>query len=275
MPDDVLAIDRRAICEKIVLKGEQPSWSLTPPGLAGYARPELEHADVGADLAQYEVALEHDRAEARALLAAAGFGPAHRFPALEVHFNTSETHRDIAEVIAADWSRALGLDVKLLNQEWKSYIDSQQNLHYDVSRSSWIGDYADANTFLEAFVGGGENNRTGWSNARYDALLARASTEREPAHRLELLAQAERILLEELPILPLYSYVSQNLVNPRLGGFHANVQDEHPPKFWYWKSDAELAATRAARADGDERVAAPGPARGLYAPALRGARSPR
>ncbi len=262
-----LAIDRRAITERIVRKGELPSWSLTPPDLPGYPRPEMAHAAHAGDADSHADALARDRAEARALLAEAGFGPERPFPELELHFNTSETHRDIAEVVAADWQSALGLDVKLLNQEWKSYVDSQHNLRYDVSRSSWIGDYADPNTFLEVFTGASENNRTGWTSARYDALVAAAAEERAPERRLALLAEAEALLLSELPILPLYSYVSQNLVNPRLGGFHANVQDEHPPKFWYWKSDAELAAARAARADGDAHVAAPGPARGLYAPA--------
>src|SRR6185503_5109108 len=89
-------------------------------------------------------AFARDCAEARALLAEAGYGPQHPLPALEILFNTSETHRDIAEVIAAGWTSALGLEVKLLNQEWKSYLDSQQNLRYQVSRSAWIGDYADA-----------------------------------------------------------------------------------------------------------------------------------
>jgi oligopeptide transport system substrate-binding protein len=257
-----LAIDRRALCEKVLLKGEQPSWSLTPPGLEGYPRPEMAHAPES----DHEAALERNLVEARALLAEAGFGPARPFPPLEILFNTSETHRDVAEVIAAGWSSALGIEVKLLNQEWKSYVDSQATLRYDVSRSSWIGDYADPNTFLETFVAGGENNRTGWADARYDALLAAAADERDPARRLALLAEAEARLLEELPILPIHGYVSQNLVNPRLGGFSANVRDEHAPKFWYWKSDAELAEARAARSDGRERVSAPGPARGLGGP---------
>jgi oligopeptide transport system substrate-binding protein len=226
-----LAIDRRAICVEIAKKGELPSWSLTPPGLHGYPRPEMAHASVTAN----EAALAADRAEARALLAAAGFGRENPFPPLAIHYNTSETHRDIAEVIAAGWAQALGLDVTLRNQEWKSHVDAQQRLAYDVSRSSWIGDYADANTFLETFVSGGENNRTGWADAGYDALVAEAARERDPARRQELLAAAEAILLEELPILPIYAYVSQNLVDPHLGGFHANVQDEHPPKFWFWK----------------------------------------
>jgi oligopeptide transport system substrate-binding protein len=232
-----LAIDRRALCEKVLQKGELPSWSLTPPGLAGYPRPEMAHAaEAGSD---HESAFAQDCADARALLAEAGFGSGRALPPLEIHFNTSETHRDIAEVIAAGWSSALGIETRLLNQEWKSYLDSQQNLRYDVSRSSWIGDYADPNTFLETFVSGGENNRTGWGNARYDGLVSRAAREGVPARRLALLAEAERVLLEELPILPIYSYVSQNLVSPRLGGFFANVQDEHPVKFWHWKSAEE------------------------------------
>ena len=231
-----LAIDRRALCDKILQKGERPSWSLTPLGLAGYPRPEMAHTSVAADSSDHEAALAKDREEARALLAATGFGRERPFPALEILFNTSETHRDLAEVIAAGWSSALGIEVKLANQEWKSTLDSQQNLRYDVSRSSWIGDYADPNTFLETFVTGGENNRTGWGNARYDELVAEAAREGDPARRMELLAEAEALLLEDLPILPIYGYVSQNLVNPRLGGFFANVQDEHPMKFWHWKS---------------------------------------
>jgi oligopeptide transport system substrate-binding protein len=239
-----LALDRRAICVEIAKKGELPSWSLTPPGLHGYPRPEMAHAaqlraqpgarEDGPALVRYEAALAADRAEARALLAEAGFGPANPFPPVAIHYNTSETHRDIAEVIAADWAQALGLDVALRNQEWKSHVDAQQRLAYDVSRSSWIGDYADANTFLETFVSGGENNRTGWSHAGYDARVAEAARERDVARRQALLAEAEAILLAELPILPIYAYVSQNLVDPRLGGFHPNVQDEHPPKFWHW-----------------------------------------
>ena len=226
-----LAIDRHALTAKVLRKGERPSWSLTPEGLAGYARPELARArdaDPGAAFAA-------DCAEARTLLAAAGYGPQRPFPRLELHYNTSETHRDVAEVVADGWRRELGIEVVLANQEWKAYLDAQVQLRYDVSRSSWIGDYADPQNFLEVFLTGGENNRTGFGNAEYDRRVAEAAAERDPQRRLELLAEAEALLLAELPILPLYSYVSQNLVNPRLGGFFANVQDEHPPKFWHWK----------------------------------------
>lgn len=229
-----LAIDRGALTEKILKKGERPSFSFTPEGLPGYSRPVMAHA-LALDPA---AAFAADCAEARALLAEAGYGAARAFPPLELHYNTSETHRDIAEVIADTWRRELGIEVVLANQEWKAYLDSQVNLRYDVSRSSWIGDFADAQNFLEVFVAGGENNRTGFGNARYDALVSEAAAEPDSARRQALLAEAESILLTELPILPIYGYVSQNLVNPRLGGFFANVQDEHPPKFWRWRERA-------------------------------------
>jgi oligopeptide transport system substrate-binding protein len=207
----------------------------------------MRHAPAGATAEEHAAALAADRAEARALLRAAGYGPEHPLRPLEILFNTSELHRDVAEVIAADWAGALGIEVKLLNQEWKSYLDSQHTLRYDVSRSSWIGDYPDPNTFLEAFVSTSENNRTGWRNARYDELVAAAGREPDAARRMTLLAEAEALLLEELPIVPLHAYASQNLVSPRLGGFHPNVLDEHPVKFWHWREPPAGRGERAPR----------------------------
>ncbi len=259
-----LTIDREAIVTNITKAGEKPSFGFCPPGMGDYRRGEMRR---GPDLAA-------DVAEARALLAEAGFrvpGAADGapFPTFEIHYNTDQTHGDIAEVVAAGWKEHLGLNVKLLNQEWKVYLDTQKSLDYDVTRSAWIGDYPDPNTFLDMFVTGGENNRTGWGDPRYDDLIARAAREGDEQRRLSLFAEAEALLLEELPILPIYDYVTRNLVNPRLGGFHANVQDEHFAKFWYWRSDEELAARRAALPRGTRLVPAPGPAQGLHPAAGR------
>lgn len=227
-----LALDRRAICETIMKGGQLPNFGLVPHGMAGYEKRELAHAEPEGTPA----ALASDIATARALLAEAGFGPGKRvFPEIEIHLNVSEAHRDVAEVVADLWRRELGIDARLAQQEWKVYLDAQSSLAYDLSRSSWIGDYPDPNTFLDLFVSGGENNKTGWSNPRYDALIEAARRVIAPEERMALLAEAEALLLEELPILPIYTYASQNLVDPRLGGFHANLQDEHFPKFFFWK----------------------------------------
>lgn len=268
-----LTIDRRAICESIMKAGQLPNWGLVPHGMRGYARAEMAHAAVGPRLEGYDAAFARDCAEARELLAAAGFGAGDQpFPTMEIHYNTAETHRDIAEVVADGWRRHLGIDVRLLNQEWKVYLATQSQVEYDVSRSSWIGDYPDPNTFLDIFVGDGENNRTGWANARYDALIEAARSELDREERLRLLAEAEALLMEELPILPIYTYVTQNLRNPRLGGFHENLLDEHFAKYFYWMDDAELAQRRAQRREPAEAVAAPGPSAGLYSPAQERAR---
>ena len=253
-----LSIDRQGIVTHITKAGEQVAYGFAPPGMGAYPMVEMRR---GPDF-------EADLEEARALLAEAGFGEGGaEFPTFEIHYNTDQTHKDIAEVIADGWKRHLGLNVKLLNQEWKVYLDSQKSLDFQVTRSAWIGDYPDPNTFLDMFVTGGENNRTGWGNARYDELIALAAAESDEATRLAHFAEAEAILLEELPILPIYYYVTRGLVNPRLGGFHANVQDEHFPKFWYWMNDEELAAKRAAQPADWVQVEARGPKEGKYAPA--------
>ncbi len=168
-----------------------------------------------------------DVAEARRLLAEVGID----LPPIAIHYNTRESHRDVAEVIADSWRVHLGLAARLENQEWRVFMDTQRRVDYDVSRSSWIADHPDALGFLEIFVAGSENNRTGWKSARYDELIARARAARDP-ERAALLEQAEALLLEELPILPLWSFVTRNLVDPRLAGFAENPLDEHFPKFW-------------------------------------------
>jgi oligopeptide transport system substrate-binding protein len=219
-----LAVDREAIAARVLRAGEQPSWGLLPPAVHGARPGALRHGTRAQDLE-----------EARALLADAGYGPGKRaLPPVEILFATQSTNKDVAEVIADGWRRELGVESHLLNQEARVALDSQKNLRYDVSRSSWIGDHPDALGFLEIFLSGSENNRTGWKSARYDELIARARVARDPERAMQL-EEAEQLLLEELPLLPLWFFVTRNLVDPRLGGFGENALDEHFPKFWSWK----------------------------------------
>lgn len=252
-----MVIPRRAICDNVMKMGQVPASSLTPPGIGTYTPPSMRLGS--AD-------------EARALLAAAGYPDGKDFPPVEIHYNTSEAHSSIAQVIALAWQDELGIRTKLRNEEWKVYLDTQQNLRFQVSRSAWIGDYADPNTFIDMFVTDGENNKTGWGNPKYDALVAAAASELDATRRLELLGEAEALLLEEMPILPIYYYVTQNLTAPRLGGNSENVLDEHFPKFWYWMDDEELAQKRANYPKEFQFVDPHGPKDGLYSPAQQAAR---
>jgi oligopeptide transport system substrate-binding protein len=208
-----LAIDKRQICERVTKAGEQPARSLVPPGMAGYQAAEGGPFDV---------------AEAQRLLAEAGYPGGSGLPTVEILYNTDDNHRAIAEVIGQMWKNNLGIDVELKNVEWGNYLDKQRQLDYSVSRAGWIGDYPDPNTFLDMFVTDGGQNQTGWSNSRYDELIEMAAAEPDPERRLAQLHEAEAILMNELPILPIYFYVSINMVKPHVKGFTANILDLHP-----------------------------------------------
>jgi oligopeptide transport system substrate-binding protein len=219
-----LVVPREEIARNVASAGEVPAWSFVPPGIADYA---------GARLCETtELATRADAA--RALLAQAGYGAGGKpLPTLELSYNTQGRHRELAEVAAEAWRRELGVKVVLAGRETKTFLDSQRNREYDISRSSWFGDWPDPANFLEIFASTSENNRTGWASAEYDALLAEAASSAGAA-RAEVLARAEALLLEAAPLAPVYFYVSRNLVRPGLAGFESNVLDEHPPKFWSW-----------------------------------------
>jgi oligopeptide transport system substrate-binding protein len=216
-----LAIDKKRIVEKITRAGEQPAGSLTPPGIPGYEPPPGE---------------SYDPDIARKLLAEAGFPGGKGFPLLSILYNVSELHEPIATEIQAMWKEHLGILVNLRKQEWKVYLNSLDHLDYDIARSSWVGDYNDPNTFLDCFVTGRGNNRTGWSHAEYDRLLAQAAREMNPDQRMRILREAEEILVvKDPPLIPLYYYVGITLFDgTKLGGFQPNVLDEHPLREMHW-----------------------------------------
>ncbi len=203
-----LAVDRDRIAATLG-GGQPPAASFVPPWIPGYRPAEQEP--------------RFDPAAARALLTEAGYPGGEGLPELELLFNSAEVHRDVAEVLQAQWRQHLGVSTRLLNQEWKVFLDAQRSLDYQLSRSSWIADYRDPATFLEIFRSGSPNNRTGWSEPRYDRLLDRAKLEGEPAAQLELYRQAERLLLDQAVVLPLFFYANQELVSGRLRGFHRNA----------------------------------------------------
>lgn len=217
-----LAADKQRIVDKILRAGQVPATTLVPPSMPGYAPPQ---------------GLAYDPAGARRLLAEAGFPGGRGFPRVSILFNTSEAHKQIAVEMQAIWKENLGIQVDLENQEWGTYLNTESRLDYDISRAGWVADYPDPNTFLDMFVTGGGNNRTGWGSARYDELIRLAARERAPARRMELFREAEKILVvEEMPIMPIYFYVSINLYDAnRIGGIYPNPLDEHPLKYIYIK----------------------------------------
>lgn len=217
-----LVIDKPSIVERITRAGELPADSFVPPGAGDYLPMTCD---------------SHDPEEARRLLAEAGFPGGHGFPMVTYLYSEGELNEAIAVELQGMWRRGLGVNVQLLRQEWKVYLRSLSTLDYDIARSSWVGDYPDPNTFLDMFVTGGGNNRTGWSDPEYDRLIARAGAELDPLQRYEILRQAEKILVcDQMPVCPLYFYVGIQLYDAkRLGGIEGNVLDEHPLKAMFWR----------------------------------------
>jgi oligopeptide transport system substrate-binding protein len=215
-----LATDKQAIVDYVTRGGQVPARHLVPPGMPGYQSP---------------LCGDYDPERARALLAEAGYAGGRGLPRFELLFNTSEGHKHIAEVIQQQWKQNLGIECELINQEWKVFLNTCRSLEYDVSRGGWIGDYLDPSTFLDIFQPRTGNNRTGWDHPPYTELIRRAAAEVDAAARLDLLRQAEAILMEELPIIPIYFYVVLNCFDPRWGGCEPNLLNIIYPKYVYRK----------------------------------------
>jgi oligopeptide transport system substrate-binding protein len=208
-----LAVDREGLVRNILRAGQLPTTGFCPPGSGqGYLPPDV---------------LRFDPAEARRLLAEAGYPEGNGFPKTEILINTLESHRTIAEAIQEMWKKHLGIQIGVLNQDWGVYLDSQKNLKYDISRAGWIGDFLDPFTFLSIWQSGDGNNQTGWSNPNYDSLLQASLRERDTAKRLALLKEAENLLLDELPVLPIYWYTRSILVRPEVKGLKHSLLEHH------------------------------------------------
>jgi oligopeptide transport system substrate-binding protein len=218
-----MAIDRDRIVEKITQAGEPPAYSFTPPGTAGgYRPPEMFGRDVQ---------------KARQLLADAGYPAGKGFPTVTYLYDSKKLNEDIAVEIQNMLADALGVHIELQKQEWKVWLNSLSRLDYDFARSSWVGDYNDPNTFIDCFVSGGGNNRTGWSSKDYDDLVAAAASETDNTKRLQIFERAENILLNQgTPICPLYHYVGIQIYDgQKFGGIEPNLLDEHPFREMYRK----------------------------------------
>jgi oligopeptide transport system substrate-binding protein len=224
-----IAVDRDKL-NKTVLKGTNISaYSITPPDTLGYYPPKL---------------FSYDPDRARELLAEAGYPNGEGWPGLELTYNTSEDHRKIAVALQQMWKDVLNIDVALTNQEWKVYLDSVTNMHFQIARRGWIGDYVDPNNFLDLFITGGGNNNTGFADPRYDEMiLQKAPQAATKEERFAIFYEAETLLMESMPIIPIYTYTSKHLVHPSVQGLPPNLMDSPNMKYVWLEDKARATET--------------------------------
>ena len=204
------AVDREAIVQKVMRGGELPAYALTPASDTGYTPPKLHI---------------FDPAKAKKLLADAGYPEGKGFPEIELLYNTQEQHKRVAVAIQQMWKKHLNINVAIYNQDWKVYLSSMKEGDFQIARRGWIGDYFDPNTFLDMFVSGSGHNQAQWANDDYDRLISKAGKTADRSQRMAMFYEAETLLMNEAPILPIYIYTSKYLLADSVENWPSNIMD--------------------------------------------------
>ena len=211
-----LAIDRDIITEKVTAGGQIPAYTFTPGATAGFVVPDVEAAGMSQ--------AERDAA-AKALMAEAGYPDGFD---TEIIYNTSEGHKKIAIAISQMWKQKLGVNATLANQEWKTFLETRGNGDFKIARAGWCGDYNEASTFLDLVSSGSNYNDSAYASDMVDGLLndAKSSSDRQPIY-----TKVEQIIAEEVPIIPIYHYTLNFMLDTDLGGFPVGNVEQN----WYSK----------------------------------------
>ncbi len=205
------ALDRDTLTRTVLQDTAIPAYSITPPDTLGYNPPQL---------------FDYDPAKARELLAEAGYPNGEGWPGLEIIYNTQEAHRKIAVAVQQMWKRELNIDITISNQEWKVYLNSVSQREFQVARRGWIGDYVDANNFLDLFITDGGNNNTGYASDEFDDIILNLAPKAKTRdERYGLFYKAETMMMNEMPIIPIYTYTSKHLIHPSVEGIYPNLMD--------------------------------------------------
>jgi len=212
-----LAIDRDAIVKNITRAGQTPALAWVPPGLAD-AAPDQDFRKVGGDFFK-----DNDIPAAQKLLAEAGYPGGRGLPPVTLIYNTSEGHKAVAEAVQEMWRRNLGANVTLANQEWKVFLNTRAKGDYQVARHGWTGDYLDPMTFIDMFAADSGTNDAQYKNPAYDDLVRRAKETNDQPTRMRLMHQAEKLLMDDAVIAPVYFYTNAVLVKPNVKGYVRSV----------------------------------------------------
>ncbi|WP_054740374.1 peptide ABC transporter substrate-binding protein [Cellulosilyticum ruminicola] len=206
-----MAVDRQLIIDEVTQGGQIPAYAVVPGNIPD-ADETVDFRENGGDF------IKEDVEEAQKLLAEGLAEEGMSSLDFTILYNTHENHKKVAEAIQQMWNENLGVNVSLENVEMKVKVDREHKLDYDVSRAGWVGDYIDPNTFLDMYTSWSSQNDTGWTSDKYDELITKASAEIDPVARMGYLHEAEALIMEDMPIMPLYFYTRGITTKPYLTG---------------------------------------------------------
>ncbi|BDG32403.1 peptide ABC transporter substrate-binding protein [Parageobacillus thermoglucosidasius] len=218
-----MAIDRKAIVENITKSGEKPAYAFVPYGAD---TPDGDFREVGG--AYFEENVQEAKKLLQEGMKEEGWST---LPEVTLIYNTAENHKKIAEAVQEMLKRNLGVKIKLANQEWKTYLETTAQSNFQMARMGWIGIFVDPTVILDYYLGDSPNNRTNWVNKQFDDLMAKAKVEQDDKKRYELLHEAEKILMTDLPFIPVYFYSQNYLTSPKFKGIVYPV-NRYPDVRW-------------------------------------------
>jgi oligopeptide transport system substrate-binding protein len=213
-----LAVDRQAIVTQVKKVGNPPARNFVPPNsIEGYFCPPGP---------------EYNPQRALGLLAEAGYPQGQGLPNIEILYNTGYDHDKPAQAIAEMWRKQLNVNVTTRGKELKSFADDKVNHRFMICRASWYGDYSDPTTFLDMMTTDNGNNDAGFSHPEYDALIQKAAREMDKTKRMQILAEAETLLVQQqMPVMPIYYYVNLLAFRDSVRGIHPNARNMFPFKY--------------------------------------------
>ncbi|WP_210528859.1 peptide ABC transporter substrate-binding protein [Rubellimicrobium arenae] len=214
-----LAIDRDILVNNVLAGGQTAAYTLTHEATAGWEVPEVPAA---------AMTQEERNARAQELMAEAGYGTDGEPLTLEILYNTDQAHQQVAVAVSQMWKQTLGIDTTLANQEWQTFLDARKQADYQLARAGWCADYNEASSFLDVFTSNSDSNDSKYFSDEYDALMEQSRTAEDP---LPIYQEAEEMLARDVPLLPIYFYSSDFIMDDSIKGYAVENAQEN----WYAK----------------------------------------
>ena len=210
-----MALDRKTIVDNIAQGGQMPAEGIIPYGLNDDAGKDFREANGNL--------ITEDKAKAKELLEKGLKEEGMTMDDLKnctLSYNTDEAHKKIAQALQEMWKQNLGVELNLENMEFQVLLDNRKAGNFEIARAGWMGDYKDPMTMLDLFMTDNPQNDSKWSNKEFDALLKKASSTGDQKVRMDSMKAAEKIMMEEMPVIPVYFYTQPRLQKPNVTGVY-------------------------------------------------------